>query len=364
MRDPNLMNAKHLFVSAALIAPVLAAFVLPGEKVRFAPAEGTSATKNFENKMELTLDHMAITMNGQEMPGMPEMDMTITHTQKVGVTDEFVAMGDGQPKKLKRHFDALSSESSMSMKMEMMGQSNDQDHSSEAESELDGKTVVFTWDGEAKEFKKAFDPAEDKADLLKGLMEDMDLRALLPENEVKVGDEWTIDVKSLVDVLAPGGDLSFKPKEKEGGGMGMGMGMGQGMDSMHDYLSDLLEGEAKAKLGDVREEDGAKLAVIKVTIKIASQKDMSDLVKDAMKDQEMPQGMEIEFDHMDVDFKMEGEGELVWNMKTNQIASFELSGPVHMNMDMAMKISGQGQNMNMEQSLEMSGTNTLTVKGK
>ncbi|MBK7876910.1 MAG: hypothetical protein IPJ77_14385 [Planctomycetes bacterium] len=358
------MNAKHLFVSAALIAPLVAAFVLPGEKVRFAPAEGSSATKSFENKMELTLDHMAITMNGQEMPGMPEMDMTITQTQKVGVTDEFVAMGDGQPKKLKRHFDALASDSAMSMKMEMMGQSNNQDQNSEAESELDGKTVVFTWDAEAKEFKKAFDPAEDKADLLKGLQEDMDLRALLPESEVKVGDEWNVDVKSLATVLAPGGDLSFKPKDKEESGMGMGMGMGQGMGSMYDYLSDLLEGEAKAKLTDVREEGGAKLAVIKLTVKIASQKDMTDLVKDAMKDQEMPGGMEIEFDHMDVDFKMEGEGELVWNLKTNQFASFELSGPVHMNMDMAMKISGQGQNMSMEQALEMSGTNTLTVKSK
>lgn len=358
------MNAKHLFVSAALIAPLAVAFVLPGEKVRFAPAEGTSATKTFENKMELTLDHMAISMNGQEMPGMPEMDMTITHTQKVGVTDEFVSMGDGQPKKLKRHFDALSSDSAMSMKMEMMGQSNNQDQNSEMESELDGKTVVFTWDAEAKEFKKALDPAEDKADLLNGLEEDMDLRALLPTGEVKVGEEWSVDVKSLVSVLAPGGDLSFKPKDKDKEGMGMGMSMNPGMGSMHDYLSEMLEGEAKAKLSDLREEDGVKFAVIKFTVKIASQKDMTELVKDAMKDQEMPGGMEIEFDHMDIDFKMEGEGELVWNMKTNHMSSFELSGPVHMNMDMAMKVSGQGQNMSMEQALEMSGTNTLAVKAK
>lgn len=358
------MNAKHLFVSAALIAPVLAAFALPGEKVRFAPAEGSSATKNFETKMELTLDHMSITMNGQDVPGVPEMDMNLTHTQKVDVTDEFVAMGEGRPKQLKRHFDALSSDSAMSMKMEMMGQSDSKDHNTEAESELDGKTVLFTWDAEAKEFKKAFDPAEEKPELLKGLEEDMDLRALLPESEVKVGDEWDVDVKSLVSVLAPGGDLAFKPKEGDKEGMGMGMGMNPSMGSMHDYLSELLEGEAKAKLADVREEDGAKLAVIKFTLKIASQKDMTDIVQEAMKNTELPGGMEVELDHMDIDFKMEGEGELVWNLKTNQVSSFNLSGPVHMNMDMAMKISGQGQNMNMEQALEMSGTNTMSVKAK
>lgn len=355
------MNAKLLFVSSALLAPAIA-FLAPAEKIKFAPADASSVTKTFENKMELTLDHMSMTMNGNELPGMPEMDMTITHSQNVGVTDDYASVENGQPKKIKRHFDKLESSSTMSMKMEMMGQSNNQEKNSEASSELDGKTVVFTWDGEAKEYKKAFDPAEDKPDLLKHLMEDMDLRALLPEQEVKTGDTWDIDVKSLANVLAPGGDLAFKPKEEDESGMGMGMGMGAGMGSMHDYLSELLEGEAKAKLADVREEDGKRLAVIKITVKIASQKDMTELVQEAMKNQKMPGEMELEFDHMDVDFKMEGEGELVWDLKANHVHSFELSGPVHMNMDMAMKINAQGQNMNIEQSMEMSGTNTLTVK--
>jgi hypothetical protein len=356
------MNAKHLALSACLLAPALVAFALPAEKIRFAPAEGSSVSKTFETKTELTLDNMSISMNGNQMPGMPEMDMTITSTQSVEVSDEYVAMGDGQPKKLKRHFDSMDNSSAVAMKMEMMGQSQDQNHNAKAVSKLNGKTVVFSWDAEAKEYKKAFDPAEDGAETLAGLKEDMDLRVLLPDHEVKVGEEWAVDVKSLVHVLAPGGDLQFRPEDAETAEMAMNMMGGAGMSSMSDLLSDLLEGEAKASLADVREEDGKKLAAIKFNVKISSSKDMTELVHEAMKNAKLPEGVEMEVDHVDVDFKLEGEGELVWNLTTNTVHRFELSGPVHMDMDMAMAVDGQGQQMKFEQSMEMSGTTTITVK--
>lgn len=359
------MNPKKLLLSAALLAPVLVAFTLPAEKIRFAPAAGADATKTFENKMELSLDHLSVTMNGNEMPGMPEMDMSMTHSQKVAVTDEYVAMEGALPKLLKRHFDSMESGAAVSVKMEMAGQSNNNDMNVKAQSELDGKTVVFTWDADAKEYKKAFDPTEEKAELLEGLTEDMDLRVLLPDHEVKKGDAWDVDVKSLVHVLAPGGNLAFKPEEGADEADPMsGMGMGAGMGSMHDYLSDLLEGECKATLSDVREEDGKQLAVIKLTMKISSSKDMTDVVKDAMKDSEKPEGVEMDFDHMDVDLKLECEGELIWNLAANRVESLELSGPVSMNMDMAMKVAMGDRSMNLEQAFELSGTYTSSVKTK
>lgn len=356
------MKAKHFALFACLLAPALVAFTLPGEKIRFAPAEGSSATKTFSTKTELTLDHMSISMNGNDMPGMPEMDMTMTQTQSVAVSDDYVSMADGQPKKLKRRFDTMDSNSSVSMKMEMMGQSQDNSHSAKAVSKLAGKTVVFSWDSDSKEYKKAFDPAEDAAEMLAGLKEDMDLRVLLPDHEVKVGEEWAVDVKSLIHVLAPGGDMSFRPEESEAADMSMNMMGGAGMSSMNDLLSDLLEGEAKATLADVSEKDGKRIASIKFTVKISSSKDMTELVQEAMKNAKLPEGVEMDVDHVDVDFKLEGEGELRWNLSSNTLLGFELSGPVHMNMDMAMAIDGQGQQMKFDQSMEMSGTTTLTVK--
>jgi hypothetical protein len=356
------MNHKKLLLLAALCTPALLAFAMPGSKVRFAPAEGSKLTKTFENKGEFSLDHMAMTINGQENPAMPQMTMTFNTSQKIVVTDEYVANRDGAPKKLKRHFDELGSDVAMSMKMEVMGESHDQDKSVKAKSQLTGKTVVFTWDADSKEYKKAFDPAEDNVDLLKGVREDMDLRVLLPENEVKEGDEWDINVKGLASVLGPGGNLALVPDESDAGG-GMDPGMTSGMSSLSEMLGDLLEGDAKGKFTGMRDVGGTKMAVIKLTVKISSSKDMTDVVAEAMKKTKLPAEMEMKFDHMDIDLKIESEGELIWNVATGHAHSLEMSGPVHINMDMAMKISPPGQGaMSLEQRMEMSGSSNISAK--
>jgi hypothetical protein len=355
------MNTKKLLLLSAICTPALLAAAWPGSKVRFAPSEGSSVTKTFENKAEFSLDHMSSSINGQENPAMPQITMNFTTNQKVVVTDDYVSNRDGAPKKLKRRFDDIGSDVTMSMKMEVMGESHDQDKTSKSKSQLVGKAVTFTWDADAKEYKKAFDPASENGDVLKGLKEDMDLRVLLPENEVKEGDEWDVNVKSLASVLGPGGDLALVPEEKEASGMDMGMT--GGMSSMSEMLGEMLEGDAKAKFTGTRDVGGTKMAVIKLTVKIASSKDMTDVVKEAMKKQKLPQDMEMKFDHMDIDLKIEGEGELVWDTAAGHAHSFEMSGPIHVNMDMSMKITPPGQGaMSIEQRMELSGTSNLSAK--
>jgi hypothetical protein len=203
------MIQNRLPLVAALLVPALLSSHVPVDRIRFAPSEGSSAKKTFENKAEFTLDHLSLSMNGQESPMQPEMEMTLNSTQKVVVTDEYVANREGAPKKLRRTFDELGNGVTMAMKMEMMGQTQNHDQDIKGESELQGKKVVFTWDEEKKEYTKAFDASEGKDSLLKDLEEDMDLRALLPKGEVKEGEEWELDVSSLASVLAPGGNLSI-----------------------------------------------------------------------------------------------------------------------------------------------------------
>ena len=86
--------------------------------------------------------------------------------------------------------------------------------------------------------------------------------------------------------------------------------------------------------------------------------------KEAMKSADKPEGVDMDFDHMDVDLKLECEGELVWNLAASRVESLELSGPVNMNMDMAMKLAMGDRTMNLEQAFEMSGTFTSSVKAK
>jgi hypothetical protein len=354
------MIQNRLTLVAALLVPALLSSHVPLDRIHFAPSEGSSAKKTFENKAEFTLDHLSLSMNGQESPMQPEMEMTLNSTQKVVVTDEYLANRDGAPKKLRRSFDELANGITMAMKMEMMGQTQNHDQDIKGESELEGKKVVFTWDEEKGEYTRAFESADGKETLLKDLDEDMDLRALLPKSEVKEGEEWDIEVASLASVLAPGGNLSILPKDMEADQMAMGM---PGMGSMSDWLRGSMEGSAKGHLTAIKEVDGAKMAFIKVNAKITVSKDMTEIVEEAMKNTKLPpEAGAMEVDHMDIDYKFEGEGELVWDLAAGHAHAFTFSGPSNLNMDMAMKLEAQGQNMSIEYGMEMSGTTGFTVE--
>lgn len=353
------MIQNRLSLVAALLLPALFSSPAAVVQIRFAPAEGSSVKKTFENTAEFTLDHLSLSMNGQESPMQPEMEMSLNSTQKVVVTDEYVANRDGAPKKLRRTYDELGNGVSMAMKMDMMGQSQSNDQDIKGESELEGKQVVFTWDEEKGEYTRAFESSEGKETLLKDLDEDMDMRALLPKAEVKEGESWDIEVSSLASVLAPGGNLSILPQDMDADQMAMGM---PGMGSMSDWLRGSLEGTASGTFTSIREVEGEKLAVIKIIAKITVSKDMTEIVEDAMKKVDLPeeaQGMQI--DHMDIDYKFEGEGELVWDLAAGRVHSFNFSGPSNLNMDMAMKLNAGGQEMSIEYGMEMSGQTGFTL---
>jgi len=353
------MLHHRILIPAAILVPILLSSHVPGDRIRFAPSEGSSATKTFENKAEFTLQNMKISMNGGELPTKPEMEMTITSTQKVVVTDDYVANRENAPKKLRRTFEELGNNVAMSMKMQMMGNSQNKDQNTAGESELQGKKVVFTWDDDKGEYAKSFEPKADKENLLKDLEEDMDLRVLLPKEEVKEGAEWEIDVSKFASVLAPGGNLSILPKDAEAAGAGMEM---PGMSSVSDWLRGALEGTATGKFKGIREVDGAKMGVIEIVAKISVSKDMTDMVEEAMK--KAKQEVQMEIDHMDVDFKYEAKGDLVWDLAAGRAHSFNISGPSHVNMDMAMKIEAQGQKMNIDYGMELSGSTELKLDVK
>jgi hypothetical protein len=353
------MKNTILLVAPVLALPALLAFRSAPALVSFAPAEGSVATKTFESVVELTLDQMNMTLNGQENPMMPDMDMSMTSKLKVQVTDEYVALRENAPKTLRRTFDELANSMSMSMQVEMMGNSQSQDKTVDSESELEGKTIVFSWSEEDGEYKKRFDPEGEDEELLESVLEDMDLRALLPKGEVAEGETWSIDVKGLLPILSPGGDLKLVPTDSEDimeGGM-------PGVGSMTDWIGDLLEGEATGTFAGMREVDGVKVAVIKVEIDIQSARDMTDIVLAAMEKAEMPPEVQnMEFEHVDVEFELEAEGELFWDAAVGRARSFHMSGPTSVTMDMGMSIEVPQQgSMTIEQVMEMSGTSNISV---
>lgn len=353
------MKHTKTLLALALGAPALLAFSPRADGVKFSPSEGSSVTKTFKNVVKFGLDDMSMLMNGEENPMMPQMEMDMTMTQQVTVSDEYASMGKGRPSKLHRTFDTISQDMDIEMTVEAMGQTNDENATGSGSSELEGKTVVFAWDDEAEEYKLSF--AEDEGgddELLENLVEDMDLRSLLPEDEVSVGDSWDIPLAGLVDILAPGGDLKLDV-EMDGQSMGGGPDPTM-MADMREMLADMLEGEASAKFSETRDIDGTSMAVIEISIEIDTARDMSDMIEEMIAE-EAPEGVEMNIDRVDVEFALETTGELIWNMSAGVVYSLKLEGEAAVAMDMEMGMDMGGQEMSFEMSMDMSGTMQTSV---
>ena len=351
--NKNMKYQKSLLV-AALAAPALLAFVAPADKIAFAPSEGASLTKTFTTSGTFQLDDLSVNVGGMDQA--PDMEMTISWAQNVAVTDTYQTTKDGAPAKLRRTYDELGQELEVDVVVDMsaMGGDTQEDGTSgSGSSELEGKTVNFVWDEDEDSYKKSFHEEEGDEDLLEGILEDMDLRALLPSEEVSEGDEWSIDLAGLTSILAPGGDLKIELEMDDGEEMN-GPDPSELAD-MNELMKDLLDGEATGKYVGMREVDGTKYGVCEIDIKIDTAKDMTDMLEEMMAD-EMPEGMEVSFDRMDLELTLESKGELLWDMRGGHVHAFSIEGDIMIVLDMGMSMDMGGQEMAMEMSMEMSGT--------
>lgn len=350
------MTSPKTYAALALAcaAPALLAFRPKADSITFAPAEGTSVTKTFTSVMDFSMDEMEMLMNGEQNPMMPSMEMDMLMTQAVTVSDTYGAMEGRKPAQLTRTFDAVSNDIEMDITVDAMGQVDEQSATGTGGSPLEGMSVSFTWDGDAGAYTTAYaDGSDGDAEHLEGLVEDMDLRGMLPSGEVSEGDEWEIPLRGLVDVLAPGGNLHVEVEmdgQEAQGGPDPAM-----FSNLREMVGDLLEGSATGKYTGTREVDGVKLAVIEIEIEIDTATDMAELFEEMMADQ-IPAEMDMSLDRVDVEFALETAGELLWNMSTGHVHSMNLEGESAVSIEMEMGMNAGGQAMNMEMGMEMSGT--------
>jgi hypothetical protein len=347
------MNRTRSLLLASLAASILCSHLAPGDSLAFRPKAGTKVSRAWSIKQEQTLDEMNMSMNGQPFPMDLQMDMDMTTENTIEVSDEIVAAADGKITELRRTFDKLGSASSFAMEMAQMPEGG-MEQSTTGASALQGKTVTFKWDAEQGAYETSYHESEGEADLIANLDIDMDLAALVPGKDAAAGDTWEIDVKALKPLLMPGGDVGIRPEDPNAAGGGMMPGM-DSMGDLNDLVGDLLEGTATAEYAGMQEIEGGKYGVIKLKINIESSNDMADKLAEMA--QEMPEGMgEMKVEHMDMEFALEAEGQVLWDVANGQIRMLTLSGKSKVGIDMGMAVSAQGQNMTIENQMAMSGT--------
>jgi hypothetical protein len=349
------MKMKLRFLPLVVLGPFLLASDWAGDKPSYQPKQGSSLTKRIKIENELELDDMSLEVDGRDVSEMAgQVEISLKVTMELGVTDHYDAVAGGRSTKLKRSFDEISSNTHVSGSNPMAGS---EEKDIPLKSELEGTTVVFSWDEDDSKYHTAFDGKEGDADLLEGLEENMDLHGFLPTSEVAVGDSWEIPTEAVKAALAPGGDIKLRP---EGGGSDPMSGMNQ--LSQNDPIGD-LDGEFTAVYAGTHEEDGKKVAAITLKIDAKSARDMADHldeIKEQMKGN-LPEGLEMDISALDSEYELQAEGELLWDVDAGLVHALHLSGEVRMIVDMSMSMKMGDNEQSMEISQTYTGNSTVTL---
>lgn len=355
------MKNFSLTLLGLLAAPLLLSALPTRDTLSFAPVRGASVSMTYEVINEMSMDDMAVLINGEENPMMPNIEMDMVTTNEFQFTDVYESMADGQPSRMQRTFETIKIDISGETVMDMMGETQEETLAGEGSSALEGMTVLFNLkDGE---YQKTWPKDEEGNDeLLEGLVEDVSLRTLLPTEEVAEGESWDIEPKALIELLAPGGNLSMD-LEMTGGDDAMNMGPDADMMSnMREMLSGELEGTFTGKLSGYREVEGARLAVIELEIELDCTTDMVDLFREQMEESLPPEaGIEMDVSSVDVSYVFEGSGELLWDASNGHMAGLTMEAETAMSMEMIIGMDAGGQQMDMEMSIEMSGVIRVEV---
>ena len=347
-------STPRVLLPLLVLAPLVLASNWIGDHPAFQPKAGASLTKHVAITSELKLDDMSVEVDGQDrsdQAGQVEVAMKID--MKLGVTDHYESVADGRLVKLKRSYDEISSNTRISGSNPVTGQ---QEQDVPLKSELEGSTVVFTWDADDSTYHVAYEGDEggDKQ-LLEHLEEDLDLHGFLPTGEVAPGDSWKIPAEAVKAALAPGGDVKLRPETA--GDMG-----GMNQFSQNDMIGE-LEGEFQGTYAGTRKEGETQVAVIKLAIKARSARDMSDRldeIKEQIK-QNLPDGFDVDLTSLDGEYEIDAEGELLWNLETGVVHELQLSGQMRMVIDMAMSMKMGSNTQSMESSQTFAGTQTISL---
>ncbi len=330
------MRLRALAVLACL--PLCASFPV-AQKFSFRAEKGASVEKSFAMDLSMDLDDFAISVGGEEMPpediGSPEM--SVRQESRLVFLDTYPQGADGRPALLHRKFVSLANEE----RRTTGGDGESESETTTEKSELEGHTVAFRWDAEKEEFMRSYEGEGADEALLEGLIEDCDLRGVLPAGDVNAGDSWDLDPEVFDLLTGPGGDVGLVDPNDED----------DGDDDLDEQFRDNTEGELKATFTGMREVEGVSLAVIEIA---GSAK--SHAKQDSSEGEGHGGTNTIELEFGDV------ECEILWDLKLGRAVTYTLSGNVLARISEDATLDFEGQSIEMSQRMKLVGKLASTGK--
>lgn len=308
-----------LRTTATLVAALTLSRGATEAELSFHPAKDSRARKEFSESVTWRITELTQLLNGEPVTG-PTPEITGSSEREWVALDQYVELATGRPKRLDRKFEKLRGQSRLDFEVSGMSENV----ATPLVSPLEGVSVEFDCSEESACKARFAEGSTAPSTLLDGLAEDLDLRALLPLEDVGVEDRWTIDAALLARVLAPGGKLALGPERGS-------IAASELLDPLEiattvlcalSETSEELSGEVEALWRETREDDGRALAVIELEWKSAAKCDASKRALELMEAADAPtqrKDCALEFA---VD--SEGRGELVWDLAAGRAHAFEL----------------------------------------
>ena len=335
-RRPQLVRAIALcslpvaLVAASPYSPFDAAPTL-------SPAEGHTVRRAFTQTA--TLEATSVELFQNEETRDMEASLSQSMEEELVVVDEFVTVEEGRVLALRREFTDLS--------RDLLNTSDGVDYDETEESGLAGETVLFEWDEDEQEWAVSFDDDDSDADedLLEGLVFDMDMALLLPDEEIAVDDSWTFEGEGLRWLISPGGDLSWVSSEDEASDLDALI------DEAGDDMWDNMDGGFTMTYVGPEETDEGRFAVFTIEAELEG-------AGESLEELEEVDGERFVKDT----FVFEGEGEMRWDLDAGRLASATLEGSLGVSRSIGFETeTPDGEDFVGGQTITLEGTMTQTM---
>jgi len=338
---------------AAAPGPAAGAAAAAPERLRFEPAAVTVLSKNLYISHELALESMGQTLAGG--PFRPErIAGSISTWHKVTVDDELLEVQDGVPARLRRTFTDLGGGG----KLRFGPQTGPRTREEEAvlTSPMRDRTVDLLWVPEERSWSRCWSRLEADEVWLAGLDGDADLLALLPPGEVAVGESWEIPLTAVRALLAPGGNTLITPRTRNVFSRTVEIGVG---GDFSEILASELSGRLSARLAEVREEGGARLARVELALEgLHGVNDRTELWRTSMPIEEKREKARLLGAFLE--YTLDATGVLVWDLTAGHARSLELEGRQRFVTTLSKDLAGPQGPTRMDAQSTFAGTLTLS----
>ncbi|MCP5023270.1 MAG: hypothetical protein GY930_16060 [bacterium] len=185
-------------------------------------------------------------------------------------------------------------------------------------------SVVYSHVPDEDSYGAYFDQSAMVESLLGGVRLHNTCASLLPSEPVRVGDSWNVELKHLIELLAPTGAMDYR-QIKPGGGMlirTLLMGVGGCAESVWNPSD--LKGHLRCKMVRVVGKGELVMAHVELDYKFVTSQDRSAAAEELQMLGESRRGTIVL--HNGVRHSGEGAGTLIWNMALNRAHTYRLNG--------------------------------------